>query len=755
MSNRVRFIIFLTFALLSSLSVFFAFKLRFSFDFEQFFPEGDPDLEFFQDFISHFEADDNFLLIGIRRDSGVFGKTFLEQFHELSLKSADLPHVLQVQSLTKFSYPVKTPFGITTIPAIHRSDSSRYAADRQRILKDERLVYNLIDAEAKTLVIYLKTASGLQLDPARELMQALDSLMGGFAFEQYHYLGRPYFQRELVKMQQREISISALISGLLVSLILLLIFRRFWGVTVAIVSIAMGMLLFIGFLGASGRPLNAMAALYPVLMIIVGTSDVIHIMSKYVDELKKGTPKQTAIWVTIKEIGMATFLTSATTAIGFATLLTSRVTPIRDFGINAAIGVMIAYLTVLFFTTGLLSYFDKDQIIRLQAKGNFWETQLDKINTFTKQKSGIIGWGSLLVLLICGWGISNITTNYNILTNMPRGEKITDDFHFFERYLTGFRPMDIAVFTKNGKRTDDLEVLREIDKVERYLHQYPFVQAIGSVTAVYKSIHQMNNSNRPDAYQLPESDTLLEQYRQLARKIPQLSLNVLQSEDKTMARITSRIQDIGADSIQGFGLRTDDWILENTDTSIVSFRRTGTGLIIDKNAAYIRESLLKGLGIAIFIIALLMALLFKNWKMMLVALVPNFIPLLAAGALLGFTGVELEAGVSIVFAVIFGIAVDDTIHFLSRYKLLISKGIDIESALATTFQETGKAIILTSIILFFGFLVMLFSIHPPSVTIGWLISLTLVSAIICDLLLIPWLIRWLYRQELKKEQDVL
>ena len=120
-------------------------------------------------------------------------------------------------------------------------------------------------------------------------------------------------------------------------------------------------------------------------------------------------------------------------------------------------------------------------------------------------------------------------------------------------------------------------------------------------------------------------------------------------------------------------------------------------------------------------------------------------PLLLAGALLGYLGIELEAGVSIVFAVIFGIAVDDTIHFLSKYKLVRDKGLDVEEALRTTFLETGKAIVLTTVILFFGFLIMLFSIHPPSVTIGLLISLTLFSALISDLLLIPVLIRWLMK----------
>jgi len=170
-------------------------------------------------------------------------------------------------------------------------------------------------------------------------------------------------------------------------------------------------------------------------------------------------------------------------------------------------------------------------------------------------------------------------------------------------------------------------------------------------------------------------------------------------------------------------------------------------LIIDKNSEYVRHSLLWGLGLAIFIVSMIMVVLFRDIKMLIIAMVPNLVPLLMAGGMLGFGGVDLEAGISIVFAVIFGIAVDDTIHFLSKFKLARDAGMTIDEAIHKTFIETGKAIALTTIILFFGFLVMLFSVSPPSVIIGSLISLTLFSALFGDLFIIPVLIRWLMKDD--------
>lgn len=742
---KFRVPILLAFGLLAAASGYFVTQLKFSFDFEQFFPRGDDDLAFFQDFIESFEADDNFMLVAAVREEGVFDSSFLHRFHRFTLATRELPYVEDVQSLTSLGYPVKTPFAVTTIPVIHRDQPARYAADRERILADERFVHNLINEDATALLVFMKTTSSMTLDESREHMAALDSLLAAFAFEEVHLLGRPYFQTELVDMQIREVTVSALVSALLVSLVMFFLFRRGWGIVISLVSIGLGMLLFFGFLGASGRELNAISALYPVLMIIVGTSDVIHIMSKYIDELRRGETQHQAIRIAMREIGMATLLTSITTAIGFATLLTSKVTPIRDFGINAAIGVLIAYVTVIFFTTAALSFFHTDQIIKLGRGQAFWERLMEGSYRFTIQNRRFIIWSSLAITLLCAFGISQITTNYSIINNMPRGKQITEDFRYFERELSGFRPMEFAVLTQGDYRATDYAVLREMAKVEDYLHQFPFLQSIASVTAIYKSLNQMHANNRADAYVLPETEAEYQRYRRLADQVPAFNLNVLVNDDRTKARITSRIRDIGADSIKAFGQRTDQWVAANVDTTVIQVKRTGTGLIIDKNAEYVRRSLLLGLGLAIVIVSLLMALLFRNWRMLLISIIPNLAPLLLAGALLGYLGIELEAGVSIVFAVIFGIAVDDTIHFLSKFKLARNKGLGVEDAIHVTFRETGKAIVLTSLILFFGFMVMLFSIHPPSVTIGLLISLTLASALIADLALIPLLLRWLVR----------
>ena len=768
----------MVYALLAASSIYLLTDLRFGFDFASFFPQDDPDLEFFLDFIEEFESDDNFLLVAVEapsRTSGaagsVFDTAYLNQLHAYTLALQALPGTGSAMSLTKLRYPVKTPFGLTSMPALHRNDPGRLPRDSARIMADERFVYNLISPDASTMALVVRTVNEMSLGASDSLMQNVaavtDSIYGtrintvdgtglgtllhgipGFDesplsdHPRVHLLGRAYFQSELVKMQKREVTVSTVIAGALVTLILFLIYQRWRGVLIAMVSIALGLLLFFGLLSLLGRELNAMAALYPVLMVIVGTSDVVHLMTKYVDELRAGKPKPEALRTTLKEIGLATFLTSATTAIGFATLLTSRVQPIRDFGLNAGLGVLVAYVTVVTFTMALLTLFDRDQIMRTQGTVERWDRGLLRLNEWVRRCGARIAWGTAIALVLCGVGIAQISTNYQIIDNMPRGAKITEDFKFFERKFTGFRPFELAVFVQPGYAATDYAVLREMDKVEQRMQREPVLRAVTSQTALVKSVNQALEGGGQQAYRLPENDSAFAKLVPLLSRAPAAATAVLVNRAGDKARITSRVLDVGSDSIRAMADRVVAFAKTELDSSVIKVQETGTGLLLDKNSVYVRESLLWGLGGAVLLIGLLMAALFRDWKMLFVALVPNVVPLLIAGALLGYLGIDLEAGISIIFAVIFGIAVDDSIHFLAKYRLVRGRGASLEDAMAVTFRESGKAIILTSIILFFGFLVMLFSVHPPSVTVGLLIAVTLASAVVADLLMIPVLLRW-------------
>jgi uncharacterized protein len=733
------------YGLLFIASLFLLTRLRFTFDFEQFFPQGDPDWEFFKNYLKEFENDDNFLLVAVERREGVFDSVFLQKVHAFSVAAAGLPHVTSVNSLTKMQYPLKTPFGVTAVPVIHIDQPEFYASDRAKLMQDRRFVHNLISEDGTAMNVLLKTVNRSDLQQAKAIMGGVDSLLRVYAFEDAHVLGRAYFQKEMVEMEMREVLVSSCIAGLLATLVLFFIFRRWRMVAIAMTGIALALLFFLGILSLLGRELNALAALYPVLMCIVGVADTIHISTKYLDELGKGHDRETAIRTTLREIGLATFMTCITTAIGFASLMTNRTAPIQGFGLNAALGVVTAFFVIYGWLWIMLPRFQTDQLIRFTREWAFWERFMNWCYGFTKREGRRIVFFSAALLALCFWGISTIHTNYRIKDNLPRGEKITADFLYFEQKFSGFRPLEVAVFAQPGYKADDFEVLKEMEKVENHLRSYAAVKTLVSINDLYRSMAAMEGNNRPEAYRLPDSTADLERYKRMAARLPPSYTEVLLSKDHSKARISGRMRDVGSDTVMAMQASAAAWWNANTDSSLARFKITGTGMILDKNAVYIRDNMLQGLIPSVLIVALLMAFLFKDWKMVLVFCIPNIFPLFFAGAMIGFLGVALDAGIATVFSIVFGIATDDTIHFLSTFKIARGQGKSVEESLHVTLSETGKAMCLSSIVLFFSFLVMLFSIHPPSVMVGILVSITLMGALFCDLLLAPVLVRWLIR----------
>ncbi|MGI9550877.1 MAG: efflux RND transporter permease subunit [Aurantibacter sp.] len=729
------------FLVLSIASVFLLPSLKFSFDFSQFFPEGDEDLIFYQEFTKEFGVDDSFLLVAVENEGTVFETDFLTRFNEFSVASEQLPYVTENQSLTTLFYPLKTSFGYSRLPIIHLNDSTKYAADWKKLREDDLFMNALIDEKAGSLVLSLETQDNLDYDQSIELLTALRVLLKQHDLDKYHLLGRTVFYEAFIEMEKTELTRTTIVATLLVLLVLFLVYRRIVVVAIAMSSIILALLLFLGLLSLLGEELNTLATFYPILLLVVGTSDVIHIMDDYLAKLRNGFEKEEAMRQTLKEVGISTLLTSLTTAIGFASLLTSKSSVVSGFGINSAIGVLVAFVTILGFTCTLLLLVNKEKVLPKKDVSMKWTAGLTKINEFTQRfpkRILIIGFA---FTIICVLGISKINTNYQIRESLPAGSQIAKDFDFFQNNYGGFRPMEVAISTKGHYKVTDFVIAREIEKAVQYLKSVGPVRNVQSVNAFYKGLHKANHLNKTEYFTLPEKEETFENYKKEVKKLVRKPFGKFVNSNETKSRITAKVLDVGLDTLNTVYKEFNTFTTAQTDTTRVEFRLTGTGILLDKNAYYVKDSLIQGLLLGLLLVALIMAILFKNLKLLLISLLPNLLPLLFAAALLGFLEIPLEATISVVFAIVFGIAVDDTIHFLGRYKICLSKGLHKEEALKITFAETGRALIITTLILFFGFLVLLLSVHTPSITIGLLISVTLLTALLLDLLLLPVLIR--------------
>ncbi len=729
------------FLVLGILSISVVPNLKFSFDFSQFFPEEDPDLTFYNAFVTEFGTDDNFLLVAVENDTGVFEKDFLDRFHSFSEKSKTFSFVTEQNSLTTLSYPLKTSFGYTTLPIIHIADSTQYQKDWNKIQEDQLFVNVLIDTKASSLVLALSTEDNLDDTQSKVLLNEIRASLKENHLNDYHILGRAFFYEAIVDMQKSEVLKTTIIASILVFIILLLVYRSLPVVLISVTSIGLSLLLFLGLLAVLGKELNAMAAFYPVLMLIVGTSDVIHLTDSFIRKIQGGQDKYAAILSSLKEVGLTTLLTSVTTAIGFITLLSSRLVSIREFGINAAMGVMVAYITVICFTGALLISMPKKRLLGQKSVSKKWVAYLLGINTVTKKNPNTIIMGTVIFALLCIYGVSRITTNHEFKQTLPNQSKIAADFNFFQENYAGFRPLEIAILAKKGYKVTDYSVALEIEKLTDHLSQIKTIGNLQSPNLPYKIVNKANNLNKSDYLRLPDDEATFLKYQKDVNKLARKQLRKFVNTTKDKARINAKLQDVGTDSLKRLYAYIETFANTATDTTKMTVKVTGKSMLLDKNSEYIRKSLLEGLLYGLIIIGIIMVLVFKDFKMFLISLVPNLLPMLFAGSILGFLGIPLEAGLSVVFAIVFGIAVDDTIHFLGKYKLGITQGLSKEEALEKTFTQTGRALVITTIILFFGFMVMLFSIHQPSITIGIIISVTLVAALILDVLLLPVLLR--------------
>jgi predicted RND superfamily exporter protein len=730
------------FLLLSAVSVYYLFQLEFNYDFEAFFPRHSEEIEFYNRYRDHFGPDDDYILIGLSNgNNGAFEREFLGKIHAFT-QAADtaLPNIINASSLTTLTRPVIAAGNVMHLEVLHQHEPSKYRADSQKIMQDERLRNRYISAGGNVLTVILTTDGVLNLAEATDTDKALNELLDDFDFEESYMAGRSYYQSLFAKRAKDEFVLYTSVSALLILIILYVIFRKPWGIIVSFSSVIIGMLIFIGFLGIRGKPLDPMSNLFPILMIIVGVSDVIHLLTKYTDEQRKGISQKQAILVTIKEIGLATLLTSITTAIAFASLITSSVPPIRHFGSTAAIGVLIAYVTVILFSSSLMSFFPAKKLIRLHVKNNAWDKLMQWFYVTTLKKQKIIIWSSIGLFCLLIWGISMVSTDTHLESNFPRNDKSRQDFRLFEDEFGGVRNFEMAVLPKVGHQLTDEGVMKQVDAVERYLQSFEPLTSPATPATLFKSINQAMHGDNPEYYRIPTDSATYERVKSYAARAPKSMKKQIIGNDGSIGRMMLRFKDIGSDSSKVIRQQVDDWIGLHIDTSMVTFRQTGTALLFDTNSQNVRLNMFAGLGLAFLLVSLLMAALFKNLKMVIVSLVPNVIPLLVSGALIGFLQIELDAATSVIFAIAFGIAVDDTIHFLSKFRLEVDKGFTVQESIRTTYRESGKAISLTSVILFFGFVMLVTSYYPPTFYIGLLISITLISALLADLFIIPVLI---------------
>ncbi|MFK7899503.1 MAG: RND family transporter [Cyclobacteriaceae bacterium] len=724
---------------ITCLQGYFLTKLQFNYDFESYFPK-DKDLSFFSEFRDRFENDSDYLLIGIKDNTSIYNQEVLTYIKQLTKELKKVPHIEQVISPTNIKIPILGLAGPIQKPAIHLKSPERYAADSSYISKSPDLVSSFFSKDGKSAALFVKHKNMITREESAEMMESFNELIGNHSFDEIHVAGRVQAETEYVRKLQIELSIFVSTSILLIILFLYISFRSWWGIIVPMIVVMLSVFWCIGTMTAFGNSINLMTVLMPTIMFVVGMSDVVHIISKYLEELRKGHDKIDALKTTFKEVGMATFLTSLTTSIGFFTLMTSGIGPINSFGLYTGVGVFLAFILAFTLLPAILLFQKKPKVT--ENKKIFWIKQLHMLFSWImgNQKKVIVTFIGLTTLAFIG--ISQIKVDAKLIDELADSDPMKQDFLFFENLFSGVRPFELAVSLKDSSESFfDYKNVQELHEIDTYVRKEFELNNTLSPLTVIKTVNRALNGGQPTYYSIPTDPYEFERVTSKIQKFKRMKgMQTLLSKDEQHARVSGNMVDIGSNRSLKLMQQFKDYINSKKDKLNMNYRLTGSAYLIDTNNNSLSVNMLYGLSIAFAVIALLMGMLYKSFKIVIVSLIPNIIPLLWIAGIMGFFDLNLKMSSAIIFTIAFGIAVDDTIHFMSKLKIELSKGRTMLYAIKRTFLSTGKAIIITSCILIGGFLTLIFSSFEGTFFTGLLVSLTLIFAVIADLFLIPILL---------------
>ena len=526
-------------------------------------------------------------------------------------------------------------------------------------------------------------------------------------------------------------------------LIFFFFFRSFRATFITMLVVSVGVIWAFGFIGWFRYEITVVMALIPPLIIVIGVPNCIFLINKYQQEVKSHGNQAKSLQRVISKIGNATLMTNVTTASGFATFIFTKSQLLNEFGIIASINIIAIFLLSLLIIPTIYSFLPKPKTKHLKHLEKKWIEHIVNWMENTVRHKRLMIYISTVVLIITSIiGIYKIKVSGNLIEDMPKGEPFFKDILFFEDEFGGIMPLEIVIDTKQKKGVMKLSTLKRMEQLNEIIDEIPELSPSISVLNLVKYSKQAYYNGNPKYYQLPtnqERNFILSYFKNSASTTDLLE-NFVDSTGQ-YARITTFMKDIGTDKMERIEERLQARIDKEFPKENYNVSMTGKALVFLKGTNYLIRNLVISLSLAILLISLFMAWMFRSFRMIIISLIPNILPLLVTAGLMGYLGVHIKPSTILVFSIAFGISVDDTIHFLAKYRQeLQAHNWRAKKAVYEALRETGVSMFYTSIVLFFGFLIFVESSFGGTIALGGLVSVTLLFAMVSNLLLLPALL---------------
>jgi len=834
---RNRLLILIIIGLLTSVFAYFAAtNVKPDTKFANMLPESVPERADHEYLKATFGEDGNIVVIGIE-GVDIFELDRFNAWYELGTKLKTIPgvdSVFSVAHLFKLEADNDTKT-FNLVPVVGGMASSQSEVDS---LKREiemlpfysELLYRYADGEHISLMMVALNLKRFNSNERGTVIYDIRDTVQTYAaqFPTIRYSGIPYIRDVVANKVQAEMKIFVGFALLITALILFLFFRSLSTMLACLAVVAIGVIWSLGTIGMLNFPISILMSVIPPVIIVIGIPNCIFLLNKYHREYSLHGNKILALSRIIQKIGNATFLTNTTTALGFATFMFTSSEKLQQFGLVAALNILMLFIISLCVIPIIFSYLKPppDKHLRhLENRGVQFLVGI-LVSLALKRRNAVYV-TVILVVTLSIIGMTKMKTTGNMASDLPQGDEVLDDLVSFEQNFGGVMPFEILIDSKKRGGATDKTLIANIEKLQAVFPNYrlngkPIFSKSLSVADAVKFANQALNFGDTAFYSLEMSsrDRLnLKKYLENSTNGTNVSNQFLDSTAR-VTRVSVQIADIGSNEMEDViadmhvildtifnadrkymdSLHTamrnadkesqlqvlkvifeyDPKLRFNIEEAFISadsalaqrfaeeedliyafadkphfadtlaryinlrqaeFKITGAAIVLARSTSYFLDNLIMSISIAIFAISIIMSLLFRSWKMVLVSLFPNFIPLLFTAGIMGWFGIPIKPSTMLVFSIAFGISVDDTIHYLAKYRQELKHRVwDMKGCAIAALRESGMSMIYTSVVLFFGFIIFTFSSFGGTIALGLLVSLTLLVAMITNLVLLPSLL---------------
>ena len=738
---------------------FFASKVKLSYEFAKAIPVDNPKYKEYLDFKDKFGDDGNLLVIGIQTDS-LFSLDNFKAYQQLSASLKKVAYVEDVLGVSSAVNLLKDTVSqkLNAIPVFPSPLNTQLSLDSDKYLFYTLPFYKslLYNPSAKSYLTAVRINKDILNSPDRtkvinDIIKTTDAYTATTNVST-HISGLPLIRTQVADRIAREMKWFIIGSLGLSALILLLMFRSVTTMALSLSVVIIGVIWSIGITYLFGYKLTLLTALIPPLVVVIGIPNCIYFLNKYHSTYRKTGDKRQSLIDMVSKMGVVTLFCNLTAAIGFAVFALTKSAILKEFGEVAGLSIMLIFVISFILLPAALSIMKVPGIRQLRyLEVKFFTNLLLRIERWVLHHKAIVYSLTIVVIILSILGMFRLKTEGFIVDDLPKTDKIYTDLKFFEKNFSGVMPLEIMIDSKKryglaGSRI--LPVLQKMDSLSMYITAQPEMSRPLSIAEGIKFVKQGFYEGDSSNYALPNSfdAAFVGEYLKPSNDSgPKNNLTKLLTSFIDTARQTTRMSinmaDVGTQRLpailSGIRHRTDQLF----DTSKFNVTLTGASSTFLEGSAFIINGLKESILWAFLFIALCMLYLFRSLRILICSLIPNLIPLIVTAGIMGWSGVRLKPSTVLIFSVALGIAIDVTIRFLVNYKQeLPANNFDVKLTVSETIKHTGLSILYTSLVLIAGFVIFCFSGFGGTQSLGWLTSITLFTATLTNLVLLPVLL---------------